>query len=334
MSDVFDELIKKASHSGKKIVLTETEDERVISAAKRAAGLDLCHVLLLGEENELKPKFTAKELKNVEFIDIAKNVFLQEKYSTLLYELRKAKGMTEEEAKQKVKNDKLTFAMLMIKSGDADGVVSGAITHTADVLRPAFQIVKVKPGINKVSSVFIMESPNENYGENGFLIFADCGVNPNPTDEELAEIGLVSAETARQICGIKPKVAFLTYSTKSGDEMTDENVVKVKRACEILKQKAPDLEFDGELQADAALVPSVAKLKCPNSTVAGHANVLIFPDLNSGNIAYKLVSRLGGLKAVGPILQGLNAPVNDLSRGTTADEIVLCMAITVLQAKK
>jgi phosphate acetyltransferase len=239
--------------------------------------------------------------------------------------------MTEEMAKEQVK-DKLVYANLMLRSKDADGLVSGAITHTSDVLRPAFQIVKVKPGISKVSSVFIMESPNENFGENGFLVFADCGVNPNPTDEDLAEIAYVSSETAKTICGIDPKVAMLTYSTKSGDEMKDESVCKVKRALQIVKEKHPELKVDGELQADAALVPSVAKLKSPGSTVAGHANVLIFPDLNAGNIAYKLVQRLAGVKAVGPILQGLNQPVNDLSRGTTSDEIVLCMAITILQA--
>lgn len=334
MSDVFDGLIEKARHTGKKIVLTETEDERVLTAAKTAAEMDLCKVILLGKEADLKGKFSGNALKNITFISIENSKNLQKKYSELLFELRKNKGMTQEEAERKVATDKLTFANLMIKSGDADGVVSGAITHTADVLRPAFQIVKMKPGISKVSSVFIMESPSDKYGDNGFLVFADCGVNPNPTDEDLAEIGLVSAETAKQICGIHPRVAFLTYSTKSGDEMTDENVVKVKRAVEILKQKAPELEVDGELQADAALVPEVASLKCPNSKVAGRANVLIFPDLNAGNIAYKLVARLAGLKAVGPILQGLNAPVNDLSRGTTADEIVLCMAITVLQTEK
>jgi len=221
----------------------------------------------------------------------------------------------------------------MLRSGDADGVVSGAINHTAAVLRSAFQIVKTKLGVKKVSSVFIMESPDaEKYGENGFMVFADCGVNPNPTDEDLAEITILASETAKQICGIDPKVAMLTYSSKSGDEMTDENVCKVKRAYQMVKERAPELVVDGELQADAAIVESVAKQKAPGSVVGGKANVLIFPDLNAGNIAYKLVQRLAGVKAVGPILQGLNQPVNDLSRGTTADEIVLCMAVTILQS--
>lgn len=332
MSNVFDKLIEKAKHTGKRIVLTETEDARVLEAAEKAASSDLCKVILLGEES-IMSNFSTEAKKNIQIVSPSSNAEKLNQYANMLYELRKAKGMTEEEALKKVKTDKLTYAMLMLRAKDADGVVSGAITHTAEVLRPAFQIVKVKQGASKVSSVFIMESPNEAYGENGFLIFADCGVNVNPTDEDLAEIAILSSETAKAICGMNPRVAMLTYSTKSGDEMTDENVCKVKRAVEILKTKAPDLQVDGELQADAALVPSVAALKAPGSKIAGKANVLIFPDLNAGNIAYKLVQRLAGVKAVGPILQGLNAPVNDLSRGTTADEIVLCMAITVLQAK-
>lgn len=333
MSNVFDKLIEKAKHTEKRIVLTETEDERVLAAAEKAASMDLCKVVLLGNESELASKFSAEALSNIVFIDTTEENDKQKEYANLLFELRKAKGMTEERANEQVKKDKLVYAMLMLKNEDADGVVSGAITHTADVLRPAFQIVKMKPGVSKVSSVFIMESPNENYGDNGFMIFADCGVNPNPTDEDLAEIAVLSSDTAKVICGMDPKVAMLTYSTKSGDEMTDENVCKVKRAVEILKTKAPELPVDGELQADAAIVPSVAKLKAPGSKIEGKGNVLIFPDLNAGNIAYKLVQRLAGVKAVGPVLQGLNKPVNDLSRGTTADEIVLCMAITALQAQ-
>lgn len=333
MSNVFDKLIEKARHTGKKIILTESEDERVLEAAGMASKLDLCEVILLGKESELASRYSADELKNIRFIDVEEVNEKQTEYANVLYELRKAKGMTEEKAKEQVK-DKLIYANLMLRQGDADGLVSGAITHTADVLRPAFQIVKVKPGVSKVSSVFIMESPSEEFGDNGFLIFADCGVNPNPTDEDLAEIAMLSSETAEKICGMQPRVAMLTYSTKSGDEMTDENVCKVKRALQILKTKAPNLLVDGELQADAALIPSVAKLKSPDSKVAGKANVLIFPDLNAGNIAYKLVQRLAGVRAVGPVLQGLNKPVNDLSRGTNSDEIVLDMAITILQCEK
>jgi len=330
MSNVFDKLIEKAKHTGKRIVLTETEDERILVAAENAAKMDLCKIVLIGKESELKAHFSAEALKNISFVDNFEENQKRNEYINLLYELRKNKGMTLDIASEQVKN-KLTFAMLMVKSSDADGVVSGAITHTADVLRPAFQIVKVKPGVSKVSSVFIMESPSDEFGENGFLVFADCGVNPNPTAEELAEIAILASETAKKICGMNPRVAMLSYSTKSGDEMKDENVIKVKRATEIAKTLLPELVIDGELQGDAALVESVANLKAPQSELKGKANVLIFPDLNSGNIAYKLVQRLAGVKAVGPVLQGLNAPVNDLSRGTTAEEIVLCIAITILQ---
>ena len=271
-------------------------------------------------------------LKNIEIVDPAEDSEKKETYISTLVELRKNKGMTEEMARKQV-NDKLVYAMLMLRLGDADGVVSGAINHTADVLRPAFQIVKVKPGVGKVSSVFIFESPDEEkFGENGFMVFADCGVNPNPTDEDLAEIAILSSETAEKICGMTPRVAMLTYSSKSGDEMTDENVCKVKRAFNMVKERKPDLIIDGELQSDAALVKSVADSKAPGSPVEGRANVLIFPDLNAGNIAYKLVQRLANVKAVGPVLQGLNQPVNDLSRGTSAEEIVLNMAITILQS--
>jgi len=332
MTNVFDKLIESAKKTQKRIILTETEDERVLEAAGKAAEMNLCKVILLGKKEELENRYTEDMLKNIEFVDVEKSSEKKDAYANTLFELRKAKGMTEEQAKEQV-NNKLNYAMLMLRSGDADGVVSGAINHTAAVLRSAFQIVKTKLGVKKVSSVFIMESPDaEKYGENGFMVFADCGVNPNPTDEDLAEITILASETAKQICGIDPKVAMLTYSSKSGDEMTDENVCKVKRAYQMVKERAPELVVDGELQADAAIVESVAKQKAPGSVVGGKANVLIFPDLNAGNIAYKLVQRLAGVKAVGPILQGLNQPVNDLSRGTTADEIVLCMAVTILQS--
>ncbi len=331
MSNVFDRLVEKAVNTNKRIILTESEDSRVIEAAEKAAKQNLCKVLLLCDNDNTNFGFSAEASKNIEVINVNAYSKLGE-YTNLLYELRKNKGMTIEKASEQVKN-KLVFANLMLVSGDADGLVSGAITHTADVLRPAFQITKMQEGVSKVSSVFIMESPNKNYGENGFLIFADCGVNPNPTAEDLAEIAILSSKTASEVCGMTPRVAMLSYSTNSGDEMTDENVVKVKKATEILKEKAPYLSVDGEIQADASIVPSVAAQKFPSSNNKGKSNVLIFPDLNAGNIAYKLVQRLAGVKAVGPILQGLKKPVNDLSRGTNADEIVLAMAITVLQAK-
>lgn len=332
MANVFDKLFERAKQAQRRIILTETEDARVIEAAGKAAEMGLCKVILLGNEKELSNNFTPNMLKNIEFVDVLEESLKKNSYASELYELRKAKGMTEEQAREQV-NNKLVYAMLMLRLGDADGVVSGAINHTADVLRPAFQIVKTKPGVKKVSSVFIMESPDEEkFGENGFMVFSDCGVVPNPTDEDLAEIAILASETAKKICDMNPRVALLTYSSKSGDEMTDESVCKVKRAFNMIKEKAPDLVVDGELQADAALVGSVAKQKAPNSPIEGKANVLIFPDLNAGNIAYKLVQRLAGVKAVGPVLQGLNQPVNDLSRGTSSDEIVLCMAVTILQS--
>lgn len=332
MLNVFDKLIERAKQTQKRIILTETEDERIIEATKKASSMGLCKVILLGKESELKNNFTSQMLNYIEFVDVLEENDKTEQYVNELFELRKAKGMTLAQAREQVKN-KLVYAMLMLRLGDADGVVSGAINHTADVLRPAFQIVKTKPGVKKVSSVFIMESPDEEkFGENGFLVFSDCGVVPNPTDEDLAEIAILASETAKKICGISPRVSLLTYSSKSGDEMTDESVCKVKRALKIIKEKAPDLVVDGELQADASLVKSVADQKAPNSPLDGRANVLIFPDLNAGNIAYKLVQRLAGVKAVGPVLQGLNQPVNDLSRGTSADEIVLDMAVTILQS--
>ena len=332
MANVFDKLFERAKQTQRRIILTETEDERILEAAGKAADMGLCKVVLLGSEKELAGRYTEKMLEYIDFVDVMEEGAKKESYINALYELRKAKGMTEEQARQQV-NNKLVYAMLMLRLGDADGVVSGAVNHTADVLRPAFQIVKTKPGVKKVSSVFIMESPNEEkFGENGFMVFSDCGVVPNPSDEDLAEIAILASETAKKICDMDPRVALLTYSSKSGDEMTDESVCKVKRAFNMIKEKAPDLVVDGELQADAALVASVAKQKAPGSPLEGKANVLIFPDLNAGNIAYKLVQRLAGVKAVGPVLQGLNQPVNDLSRGTSADEIVLCMAVTILQS--
>lgn len=332
MTNIFNKLIESAKDMRRRIVLTESEDERILQAAAKASDIGLCKVILLGDKS-LEKRYTKKQLENIEIIDVSRESEKKELYQKTLYELRKAKGMTEQVAREQV-NNKLNFAMLMLRLGDADGVVSGAINHTAEVLRSAFQIVKPRAGVGKVSSVFIIESPDEKkFGQNGFLIFADCGVNPNPTAEDLAEIAQLSSETAQKICGIDPRVALLSYSSKSGEEMTDENVCKIKRALEIIKEKQPNLVIDGELQADAALVKSVADQKAPNSPLKGKANVLIFPDLNAGNIAYKLVQRLAGVKAIGPVLQGLNQPVNDLSRGTSVDEIILNMAVTILQSK-
>jgi len=330
---VFDSIIQRAEGSGARIVLPEGNDPRVIEAAEKASLLGICKVIILGDEILLKEKFSKKALQNIEIIDVQSEGKKREMYAKTLVELRKHKGMTEEKAIEQVK-DPMYFATLMLKSEDADGIVAGATIHSADVMRPAFQIIKPSGAVSKVSSCFIMEVPNGMpYGENGFLVMGDCGVIQNPTDQDLAEIAIESAKTAKSICDIKPKVALLSYSTKADIDVDNEDIQKVKRAYKIARRMDSLLQIEGELQADAAIVPSVAKLKCPTSEIAGHANVLVFPDLESGNIAYKLVQRLANVKAVGPILQGLKKPINDLSRGTSADEIVLVMAITAIQAK-
>jgi phosphate acetyltransferase len=254
-----------------------------------------------------------------------------ETYANLLFEIRKNKGMTIEEAR-KLAKDPLYLGCLMIKNGDADGELAGARNTTGNVLRPAFQIVKTKPGISVVSGALLMFTPTPQYGENGLLVFADCAVNPNPTAPELAEIAVSTAETARNICGFEPKVAMLSFSTKGSAK--HELVDKVVEATRLAKAMHPELQIEGEIQADAALVPSIGQSKAPGSAIAGHANVLVFPDLQAGNIGYKMVERFSGAQAVGPILQGMAAPINDLSRGCSVDDIVSMVAITANQAMK
>lgn len=331
--DVFQQILERAKGSTARIVLPEGHDPRVVEAVEWAAVNNLCKLIVLGDKIWLANRFSKKALKNIDIIDPKSVAKRREMYAHSLYELRKNKGMTEEKAMEALK-DNVTYAMMMLKSDDADGIVAGAVRETADVLRPAFQIIGTKPEVSKVSSSMIIEMrEGSNLGENGMMVFADCAVNPNPTDEELADTALLSSITAKTICGINPKVALLSYTTKADEDINSEVVQKVKRAYKIARRKNPSLCIDGEMQGDAALSKEVCDAKCRDSIIDGKANVLIFPDVTSGNIAYKLVQRISEVRAIGPILQGLNKPVNDLSRGTTAQEIILNIAITVLQSK-
>lgn len=332
-NDTFKSIIEKASGTGKKIVLPEGNDERVIKAAEKASLMGLCKVVLIGNKILLKDKISKKAMKNIEIIDVQSETHRREMYARSLFDIRKEKGMTEEQAMETLK-DPMYYATMMLQSDDVDGVVAGAVYESSEVMRPAFQIIKTKPGISKVSSAFIMEMPaNSNLGENNMMVFADCAVIPNPTDKELAEIAVLSSKLAEDICSMKPKVALLSFSTKSDSQIENEEIQKVKRAYKLARRMNSSLPIDGELQADSAIVPSVAEKKCKGSSIAGKANVLVFPNLDSGNISYKLVQRIAGVRAVGPILQGLRKPINDLSRGASEDEIVLAMAITILQTK-
>ena len=319
----------KAKANVKHIVLPEGEETRNAQAAAIIAKEGLATLTLLGNPEKVKAAANGADLSGIEIIDPATSEKCSE-YANLLFELRKAKGMTEEKAAALVK-DPMYYGVMMVKSGDADGLVSGAIHSTGDMLRPALQIIKSKPGIKTVSSCFLMECPNKAYGDNGVMIFADCAVNIDPDAEALANIAMGAADSARSLAGIEPRVAMLSFSTKGSAK--HDAVTKVQEATRIAKEMAPDLMLDGELQLDAALVEKVGQLKAPGSTVAGHANTLVFPSLEAGNIGYKLVQRLAGAEAYGPILQGIAKPCNDLSRGCSVEDIVATVAITAVQAQ-
>ncbi|MDI6601412.1 MAG: phosphate acetyltransferase [Thermoanaerobacteraceae bacterium] len=324
-------IIEKAKKNRKKIILAEGPEPRTLKAAEMIIKDGVSDIVLLGNPDDIKNK--AAELnvniEGAEIIDPLNSPFFED-YVKKYYEMRKSKGIDIDKAKETIKNP-LYFGCMMVQNGDGDGMVAGAINTTADLLRPAFQIIKTAPNISIVSSAFVMIVPDCNYGSEGVFLFADCAINPNPTSEELASIAVASATTAKVLLGLEPKVAMLSFSTKGSAQ--HELVDKVANATKLAKEIAPDILIDGELQADAAIIPSVASLKAPGSSVAGSANVLIFPDLQSGNIGYKLVQRLAKAQAIGPISQGLNKPVNDLSRGCSAEDIYNVVAITAVQAK-
>lgn len=329
--ELLEQIKSSARKHNKKIVLPEGYEERNLKAADIAISEGLAQIILIGDPAKTRAYAEELGLKNISKAEIVdpKSHPKKEHYINLMVELRKNKGLTVEEASRLIE-DPLYLGVMMIKNGDADGEVSGADHATGDVLRPAFQFIKTAPGISVVSGAFLMILPDKSFGENGVLIFADGGVHPNPTDKELAEIAVATAHTARAIGGFEPRVAMLSFSTKGSAK--HELVDKVINATKLAKEMAPDLLIDGELQADAALVESIGIKKAPGSKIAGKANVLIFPNLECGNIAYKLVQRLAHAEAIGPILQGMAAPVNDLSRGCSVSDIVSMIAITANQA--
>lgn len=325
-------IVDKAKAKPQRIILSEGTEIRTLQAAEQLLNDQVAEIVLIGNPDVIKGIASEREWHNLDKAIIVDPEDNEKKqlYTELLFDLRKAKGMTREEAETLVKNP-LYLACLMIKNGDADGEVAGAINTTGNVLRPAFQIIKTLPGIKVISGAYLMFIPNKSYGEDGLLIFADCAVNPVPTAQEMAEIAICTAKTARDIAGIiEPRVAMLSFSTKGS--ASHEVVDKVAQATAIARELNPNLVIDGEMQADTALVPSVGNTKAPGSPVAGKANILVFPCLEAGNIGYKLTQRLSGGEAVGPILQGIAAPINDLSRGCSWEDIYKMVAVTANQA--
>ncbi len=329
MSNFIENIISRAKADKKRIVLPESYDPRVVEAASRLLQREIAEIILIGDKEKIQavaPEWTVDEAT---FIDPAQFAEMDQ-YANQLYELRKAKGMTLEEAQKQLQNPTV-LAIMLVKNGEADGVVAGAVNSTADTLRPALQILKTKPGTKLVSSFFIMVVPNCEHGAQGTFLFADCGLNIKPNAQEMAEIAVSSASSFKALTGEEPIIAMTSYSSQGSGK--GEDVDKVREATQIAKELAPELHLDGELQIDAALVEATGKKKAPNSTVQGNANCLIFPDINAGNISYKLVQYLAKAEAYGPMLQGIAKPVNDLSRGCSADDIVGVVAITAVQAQ-
>lgn len=328
MGTFIDGIKSKAKANMKTIVLAEGEEIRTIRAAAIVKAEGYAKNVLLGNADKIK-KMAADENLDIEGIEIIDPSEGNEEFAELFAELRKKKGVTIEQARETVK-DPLYYGVMMVKTGQVDGMVAGAVNSSANVIRPSLQILKTAPGTKIVSAFFLMNVPDCEYGENGIFVFGDSGLNMNPTADELSEIAISSAASFKSLVGAEPKVAMLSFSTYGSAK--NELVDKVQEATKLAKEKAPELALDGELQLDAAIVPSVGAQKAPASPVAGKANVLIYPDLNAGNIGYKLVQRLAKAEAYGPILQGIAAPVNDLSRGCSAEDIAGVVAITAVQA--
>lgn len=331
---ILGKIVEQAKTKNVKVVLPESNDIRIIEAANMIQEEKIADVILVGDKEEIIRLCHAKNIYNLNENITVINPNTFEKYDIYvneLYQLRKEKGMTIEQARKLIL-DNVYFATMMVKLGDADGMVSGAIHSTSDTLRPALQIIKAKKGIQTVSAFFLMETQNKELGADGVYIFADCGLNPFPNEEQLYDITMSSVESFRDLVKEEPKVAFLSYSTKGSAK--SEAIDKTVRAVNMLKNSDIDFDVDGELQLDAAIIPEVANLKAPGSKVAGKANILIFPDLQAGNIGYKLAQRFGNMLAIGPITQGLNKPINDLSRGCSAEDIVGAVAITCMQVQK
>ena len=327
-----EEIKQRAKKEIKTIILPESEDRRVLEATSQILKEGFAKIILIGEEDKIKDKARKYE------VDITRanivNPLKSEKYEEYVekfYELRKEKGMTLEKARELIK-DNVFYGMMMMKFGEADGLVSGAAHSTADTLRPALQILKTAPNTKLVSAFFLMVVPNCKHGENGIFVFSDCGLNEYPDEKSLAEIAISSSNSFKKLVKKEPKVAMLSYSTHGSAH--SESTKKVIEATKIVKEKMPSLKIDGELQLDAAIIPEIAASKAPTSTVAGHANTLVFPNLDAGNIGYKLVQRLANAEAYGPLCQGIAKPVNDLSRGCSSKDIVGVVAITAVQAQE